>query len=42
MNTARLIKMRLNSNYSRVGIDKDLSDTFPIKYGLKQGNALSA
>jgi hypothetical protein len=36
----RLIKMCLNETYSRVRVDKHLSDTFPIKNGLKQGDAL--
>jgi hypothetical protein len=33
--------MCLNETYSKVCIDKHLSDSFPIKNGLKQGNALS-
>jgi hypothetical protein len=37
----RLIKMCLNETYSRVRVGKDLSDRFPINYGLKQGDALS-
>ena len=37
----RLIKMYLNENYSRVRVGKYLSDMFPIRNGLKQGNALS-
>jgi hypothetical protein len=37
----RLIKMYLNESYSRVRVGKYLSDMFPIRNGLKQGNALS-
>jgi hypothetical protein len=37
----RLIKMCLNETYSKVHIDKLLSDKFPIQNGLKQGDALS-
>jgi hypothetical protein len=33
--------MCLNETYSRVRVGKHLSDTFPIKNGLKQGDALS-
>ena len=33
--------MCLNETYSRVYVGKQLSDTFSIKNGLKQGNALS-
>jgi hypothetical protein len=36
-----LIKMCLNETYSRVRVGKHLSDRFPIKNGLKQGDALS-
>jgi hypothetical protein len=36
----RLIKMCLNETYSRVRVGKHLSDTFRIKNGLKQGDAL--
>jgi hypothetical protein len=36
-----LIKMCLNETYSRVWVDKYLSDRFPIKNGLKQGDAFS-
>jgi hypothetical protein len=32
--------MCLNETYSRVQVDKHFSDRFPIKNGLKQGNAL--
>ena len=36
-----LIVMHLNETYSRVRVGKNLSDMFPVKSGLKQGNALS-
>jgi hypothetical protein len=36
-----LIKMCLNETYSRVRIDKHLSDKFTIKNGLKRGYALA-
>jgi sorting nexin-29 len=41
MKLARLIKMCVSEMYSRVRVDKHLSDTFPTKNGLKQGDALS-
>ena len=37
----RLIKMCLTELYSRAGVGKNLSDMFPIRNGLKQGDALS-
>ena len=37
----RLIKMCLAETYSRVRVRKKLSDMFPIRNGLKQGDALS-
>jgi hypothetical protein len=37
----RLVKMCINETYIRVWVGKHLSDTFPIKNGLKQGDALS-
>jgi hypothetical protein len=40
-NLVRLIKVCLNEAYSKVCIDKLLSDKFPIQNGLKQGDALS-
>jgi hypothetical protein len=40
MKLVRLVKMWLNETYSRVRVGKHLSDTFPIKNGLKQ-DALS-
>jgi hypothetical protein len=33
--------MCLNERYSKINIDKHLSDKIPIQNGLKQGNALS-
>jgi len=36
----RLIKMCLNETYSRVLVDKHLSDMFPIRKVLKQGKDL--
>ena len=41
MKLVSLIKMCLNETYSRVWVSKHLSDMFPIKDGLKQGDALS-
>jgi hypothetical protein len=38
MKLVLLIKMRLNETYSKVHIRKHLSDNFPIKNGLKQGD----
>jgi hypothetical protein len=40
MKLLRLIKMCLNETYSRVLVGKHLSDMFPIKNGLKQGDFL--
>jgi hypothetical protein len=37
----RLIKMCLTKTYSRVRVGKNLSEMFPIRSGLKQGDALS-
>ena len=37
----RLIKMCLTETYNRVPVGKNLSDMFPIRNGLKQGDALS-
>jgi hypothetical protein len=37
----RLIKVYLGETCSRVGAGKHLSETFPIKNGLKQGDVLS-
>jgi len=36
----RPIKMCLTDTYSRVWVDKNLSDVFPIKNGLKRGDVL--
>ena len=36
----RLIKMCLTEMYSRVQVGKNLSDMFPIRNGIKQGDAL--
>ena len=41
MKWVRLIKMCLTETYSRVRISKHVSDMFPIRNGLKQGDALS-
>ena len=37
----RLIKMSLTETYSRVRVGKDVSDMFPIRNDLKQGDAVS-
>ena len=37
----RLVKMCLTETYSRVRVGKNVSDMFPIRNGLKQGNVLS-
>ena len=37
----RLIKMSLAETYSRVQVGENVSDRFPIRNGLKQGDALS-
>jgi len=37
----RLIKICLTETYSRVRVGKNLSGRFPIRNGLKQGDALS-
>jgi hypothetical protein len=41
MKIVRLIKMRLNEMYSKVRVGKQLSASFPIQNGLKQGDVLS-
>ena len=41
MKQVRLIKMCLTETYNRVRVGKNLSDRFPIRNGLKQGDALS-
>jgi len=40
MKLVRLIKMCLTETYCRIQVGKNLSDLFPIRNGLKQGNAL--
>ena len=40
MEMARLIKLYLNETYNRVLVGKNTSDMFPIRNGLKQGDAL--
>jgi hypothetical protein len=37
----RLIKMSLTETYSRVPLGKNVTDRFPFRNGLKQGDALS-
>jgi hypothetical protein len=37
----RIIKMCLAETYSRARVGKNLSEMFPIRNGLKQGDALS-
>ena len=37
----RLIKMSLTETYSRVRVGRNVSDRFPVRNGLKQGDALS-
>ena len=39
MKLVRLIKMCVNETFSRVRVGKHFSDMFPIKCGLKHGNA---
>jgi len=41
MKLVRLIEMCLTETYSRVRLGKNLSDMFPIRNDLKQGDALS-
>jgi hypothetical protein len=41
MKLVRLIKMCLSETCSRVRVGKHMSDTFPVKNGLKQGDGLS-
>ena len=40
MKLVRLIKVCMNETYSRDWVGKHLSDVFPVKSGLKQGDAL--
>ena len=37
----RLIKISLTETYSRVRVGKNVSDRFPIRNGLQQGDVLS-
>ena len=41
MNLVRLIKLYLIEMYKRVLVGKNMSDMFPIRNGLKQGDVLS-
>jgi len=41
MKLARLVKVCLTETYSRVWVGKNLSHMFPIRNGLKQGDAVS-
>jgi len=41
MKLVRLIKMCLTETYSRVQVGKNLSDMFPIRNGLKQGDTIT-
>ena len=41
MNLIRLIKVCLTETYSTVQVGKNLSNMFPIRNGLNQGDALS-
>jgi hypothetical protein len=41
MKLVRPIKMCLNETYSTAQVGKHLPAMFPIRHGLKQGNALS-
>ena len=41
MKLVRLIKMCVIETYSRVRVGEHLSDMFPIRNGLQQGDALS-
>jgi hypothetical protein len=42
MKLVKLIKMCLNETYSTVWVGKHLSDMFPIRNCLKQGDVLSS
>jgi hypothetical protein len=41
MTVVRLIKMFMKETYNRFREDKNLSDVFPIRNSLKQGDAVS-
>jgi len=40
MKLLKLIKMCLTETYSRIRVGENLSDIFPIRNGLKQGDVL--
>ena len=42
MKLVRLMKICLTETYSRIWVVKNLSYMFPIRNGLKQGDALSS
>ena len=42
MKLVRLLKMCLTETYSRVRVDRNLSDMLPVRNGLKEGDALSS
>jgi len=42
MKLVRLMKICLTETYSRIRVVKNLSYMFPIRNGLKQGDALSS
>jgi hypothetical protein len=42
MKLVRLIIMCMTETYIRIRVRKNLSDMFPIRNGLKQGDALSS
>jgi len=41
MNLELQLEMCLNETYNRVRVGKDLCDMFPVRNGLKQGDAIS-
>jgi len=41
MKLVNFIKLHLNETYNRVQVGKNLLDMFPVRNGLKQGDALS-
>jgi hypothetical protein len=40
MKVVRLIKMCFNETFSKIHIGEHFFDTFPFKYGLKEGDVL--
>jgi hypothetical protein len=40
MKLVRPVEMYLNKTCSKLHVDKNVSDAFPIQYGLKQGDSL--